>query len=144
MDDCKVVMKIRNKEDLDLFQLEINKLLKWCKDNKLDLNILKCAVLTMDRNENKLIGNYTMSATQINRVKDFRDVGIIIDERLTFKKHIETLVATCNSTMGFIKRTVGKKFDVDTLVILFNSFVKSKLLFGIAVWYPPTTNDNHY
>ena len=55
-------------------------MLKWCKDNKLDLNVLKCAVLTMGRNENKLIGNYTMSDTAINRVKDFRDLGIIIDD----------------------------------------------------------------
>lgn len=33
------------------------------------------------------------------------------------------------------QRTVGRKFDIDTLTLLFNSLVKSTLLFGIIVWY---------
>lgn len=143
-DDCKVVMKIKKEEDLLLFQTEINKLLEWCKNNKLKLNILKCAVLTLSRSDDKLIGHYTMSGSLLLRVNDFRDLGIRIDERLTFKKHIESTVAACNSTMGFIKRIAGKKFDVDTLVILFNSFVKSKLMFGIIIWYPASGIEREY
>lgn len=112
-DDCKLIMKIKNDQDVIKFQAEINKLSNWCTVNKLDLNISKCAILTIGKSENKIMKSYKLNNFDVNRVHEFCDLGIIIDEKLTFKKHIETLAAACNSTLGFIKRTAGRKFDTD-------------------------------
>ena len=135
-DDCKLMMQIKNEDDAGKFQFEINKFSNWCAINRLQLNISKCAILTIGRIETKIENTYTLNGYDLNRVKEFRDLGVIIDDRLTFKKHLETLVSNCNSTLRFIKLTVGRNFDTDTLVILFNSFVLSKLLFAMIVWYP--------
>lgn len=104
-------------------------------ENMLELNVSKCAILSLFKSDRKIIRNYTMNDTALNRVNEFRDLGITIDEKLTFKKHMDSLISSCNSIIGFIGRT-GRNFDRDTLVTLFNAFVKSKLLFGILIWYP--------
>lgn len=44
---------------------------------------------------------------------------IKIDERSSFEIHIESIVVTRNSKLRFIKRSAGRKFIVDTLVISF-------------------------
>lgn len=74
----------------------------------------------------------------MGRVVSFRDLGVTIDQKLLFQNHVEILIGACNSVMGFIKLTVGRKFATDTIRVLFNSLVRSKLLFGIAIWYPQT------
>src|ERR1044071_2259736 len=135
-DDSKLIMNIKNDEDTLRFQCEIDKFGKWCADNKLQLNTSKCAVLAISRIGNRIKKTYKLNGSDLKIVREFRDLGVIIDDRLTLKKHLETLVSNCNSILGFIKRTVGRKFDIDTLVILYNSFVLSKLLFAMVVWYP--------
>lgn len=85
-----------------------------------------------------------MNDAPLKRVDSYRDLGIIVDEKLSFKNHMESLVTACNSTMGFIKRTAGRFFDTETLVILYNTYVKSKLLFGIVIWYPQNQSDRDF
>lgn len=122
-DDCKLAMKIKNEDDARKFQAEIDKLDNWCIKNKLELNISKCAVLNINRTKNKIEKTYKLNVHNIKRESEFRDLGIIIDEKLTFKKHIETLIPACNSRLGFIKRTAGQNFDTETLVLLYNTYV---------------------
>lgn len=38
--------------------------------------------------------------------------------------------------MGFLMRAAGGKFDIETLVTLYNAYVKSNIEFGISIWYP--------
>lgn len=135
-DDCKLIMKIKSMIDAIKFQTEIDKLQNWCEDNKLEINCSKCAILTLTKLDRTITKAYTMNNVIVNRVNVYRDLGIMIDKNLTFKNHIESLISSCNSTMGFIKRTVGRKFDTGTIVVLYNSLVRSKLLFGIVIWYP--------
>lgn len=106
-------MEVGNEEDMNEFQMEIDKLSNWLAENKLSLIISKCAILTLSRTDRKLLKNYTMNNTILSRVKEFRDLGTFVDEKLNFKRHISTLIASCNSAIGFIGRT-GRKFDYET------------------------------
>lgn len=143
-DDCKLMMKIKTTDDTYRFQAEIDKLYDWCIKNRLKLNTLKCVMLTFSRGGDKIVVNYILGDNILKRVNTYRNLGITVDETLTFKPHIESLVAACNSTLGFIKRTAGNKFNTDTLVTLFNTYVKSKLMFGIVIWYPDTADDRDF
>lgn len=102
-DDCKLIMRVRTIEDAIKFQAEIDKLNNWCISNKLAVNKDKCVILTLSRTDNKIVKHYHMNDAPLKRVDSYRDLGIIVDEKLSFKNHMESLVAACNSTMGFIK-----------------------------------------
>ena len=77
-DDCKMMVKINKAEDTTKFQTEINKLIGWCTNNKIELNISKCAILSLSKNESKTIKAYNMNNSIVNRVNVFRDSGILI------------------------------------------------------------------
>lgn len=48
-DDLKLLRKIVSLNDCQEFQLKMNRLQNWCISNKLDLNVKKCAVMSITR-----------------------------------------------------------------------------------------------
>lgn len=143
-DDCKICMKITKSDDVVKFQKEIDKLINWCTTNKLLLNNKKCVILTLSKNGRKIHEQYNIDNYILNRVQSHRDLGIIVDEKLLFHKHIESLVSSCNSIIGFLKRSASGKFDKDTLIILYNVYIRSKIEFGILIWYPYTNTGRDF
>jgi len=51
------------------------------------------------------------------------DLGILFDEKLTFKEHIQEKVSTAYMMLGIIKRNF-KYLTTDSLVLLYKSMVR--------------------
>ena len=78
---------------------------------------------------------YTLEGWNLEHVFEEKDLGIVVDNELTFEEHIETKVKKANSVLGMIRRSFSF-LDVLTLVTLFTSFVRPHLEYGQAVWSP--------
>lgn len=124
MDDCKALQK-----DLDLFET-------YCIDNKLSINPEKCSVISFSRKRNSINFDYKLCDKKLGRVHQIRDLGVIMDSKLTFIPHIDDMLGKAFKKLGFILR-VGKPFKrLLTYKVLFNSYVRSRLEFASAVWSP--------
>ena len=84
-----------------------------------------------------LIGTgYTLNGHRINRVNSIRDLGVILDSKLLFDQHIESIVKKASKALGFIIRTSACFRSLKTIKILYCSFVRSHLEYASQVWNP--------
>ena len=64
-----------------------------------------------------------------------KDVGVIIDNKHSFEKHISEKVNKANSVMGVIRRTF-EFLDLKTFKLLCTSLVRPHLEYANQVWNP--------
>lgn len=62
----------------------------------------------------------------LKRVLSEKDLGIVFNNKFTSAAHIEKLVNVYNRYLSFILRSI-KQFSSEILIIVFSSFLKSKL-----------------
>ena len=74
-----------------------------------------------------LFGNDLVPATTAN------DLGVIMDPNLTFDNHVLETVSSCMSRLAQINR-VKHSFDKQSLIIIINPPVFSKLFYCPCVW----------
>lgn len=135
-DDLKMATVINNNSDTNKLQSSINKLKMWCKSNKLYLNLNKCSIMSISRKRNLIVNDYFYGDHQFVRVNEQRDLGVIVDNKLNFIKHIESIVAKASSALGFVKRFSHDFCDVHTQKSLYCALVQSILEYGSLVWLP--------
>ena len=84
---------------------------------------------------------YNISDTLVISPSPFvKDLGIIIDTKLDWKLHIETITKKCKQLIYWILSVFYNR-DEHTLMTLFNSLIRSKIEYGSMVWNPHLTQD---
>jgi hypothetical protein len=68
-------------------------------------------------------------------VNCFTDLGILINNKLTWDDHIVNIVKRANMRLGLIKRTLGYTCSTDVKLICYKSLVRPLLEFTSQVWY---------
>jgi hypothetical protein len=80
--------------------------------------------------------DYSLNGQNLERVSVIRDLGVIMDSKLTFSEHVDVTVSKARQMLGFIMR-VGRDFrDPYALKSLYVSLVRSKLEYASCVWMP--------
>ncbi|CAB4031032.1 Hypothetical predicted protein [Paramuricea clavata] len=105
-------------------------------ENNLFFNASKCKVLTVTRKKTPIIYEYTLGTEKLTRVDHEKDLGITTTTKLSWKLHINTIVAKANKMLGILKRTCTSITDMNTRRTLYLSLVKSQLLYASEVWSP--------
>lgn len=132
-DDAKMIRSIHSLNDCLALQNDLDKLCEWSKKWKLDFNVGKCKLLTVARVV-KFAHLYYLNETLLERVKEFKDLGVTITHNLSYTLHIKQKVAKANKALGMIRRTVGPNAPVKTKRILYMSLVRSTLMYASPVW----------
>ena len=124
-------------------QSVVNNSIDWSVLWKMFFNFKKC--------KHMHLGNHDMNQTNtmrkdqeeipIEKVESEKDPCVIIDNKLTFIKHINSKIKIANSNLGLIFRTFTY-LDKDIFFFnLFKSFVRPHLEYASTVWCPVFKND---
>lgn len=135
-DDTKLFRVISCPEDCHKLQLDLNSLTDYCKSNQLFLNVDKCHLMTYTRRTNPISYNYHLNGMLLKKVNTTRDLGIIMDDHVSFNLHIDSIIKRTFRSLGFINRITQPFRHTSTLRILYFSYVRSVLDFGSAIWNP--------
>ena len=135
-DDIKIFWKIRDHNDCLLLQNNLNSVIRWCFHNRLVINQDKCVVMTYSLKKDLIYFDYEVNGTVLRRPATVSDLGVIFDCKLSFVEHVNHVRAQACSTLGFIIRNSKDFCENRTLILLFNAFVRSKLLYGCTIWFP--------
>ena len=135
-DDLKIFKTIKNVLDASALQRDLNRFLQWCEVNQLYLNAKKCNVISFTRKRTKVEFNYSVYDTPLNRLRVVKDLGVLMDEKLTFNEHVEYIVAKAYSMLGFVIRTCKEFKNIKTLKSLYFAHVRSYLEYASVVWHP--------
>lgn len=136
-DDLKIYRRITSVLDTNVLQSDIDELHAWCR-TKLNLNIKKCAVMSFSRSQTYEPMNYTLNDQVLHEVSDIKDLGIIIDNKLVFSKHVEKITLQAFKVLGLITRTCRDFSSAMSIVTLYSALVLPILEYGTIVWSPFT------
>lgn len=147
-DDAKIFRPMNsaeNSDQQDYMQNDLNALQEWSDTWLLKFHPDKCVRLHIHRRlqdprQQDLFlqktdpeGNITR--TSLKTVSHHKDLGIIVDDGLTFEKHINNITNKANQMMGLICRTF-RHLNKETFIPLYVALVRSRLEYGQAVWSP--------
>ena len=139
-DDVKLAMEIGSAADARRFQVDINNIVDWSKRNRLPFNLVKCEVITIARISDPYYVTYFMGEHVIERKQEVRDLGIPVDAKFLLITHMERSITRARQSMGYIKTISKGQFDTRVLVVLYKSYVRSKLEFASVIWDPYQQN----
>ena len=137
-DDKKLLSKIENEKDSQLFQQDIDQLVTWSNDWLLKFNIQKCHIMHFGKNNPKF--KYNMEGKELNESTTERDIGVIITNELKPTEHVKTAASKANKMLGLLLNTFNY-LDLDTFKVLYNSYVRPQLEFSVSAWNPNLKKD---
>lgn len=65
-----------------------------------------------------------------------KDLGVYFDPQLTFNAHIKNTISSAYRTLGFLSRNSRAFKNIDTLKLLFSTFIRTKLEYACLIWNP--------
>ena len=137
-DDCKCSRIIDTAGDLELFQQDLNNLHQWSVRNSMNFNVKKCKIMKISKKLQPLTSSFLLENSELEEVKEFKDLGVITNHHLSWNPHIDHVVSKANRMLGLIKRTCKGLDDPKTLRTLYCSLVRSNLEYCSVVWSPYT------
>lgn len=135
-DDLKVYLQINSITDCQNLQEDLNRLVDYCNDNSLFLNLNKCKTITFTRNINQTKFLYTINDVPLCRVTVIRDLGVIFDSKLLFDEHIDSIINSSSKMLGYIIRQCKYFSQNKSILSVYNAFVLSKVSFASVIWNP--------
>lgn len=137
-DDIKLYRFMRGPDDADALKDSLNVVLDWCRRNKMSLNASKCEVISFSRRRADRIHNfqYNLDGQLLKRVEVVKDLGVLLDSKMTLKPQVDHVIARAKSTLGFVKRH-AREFNCPYVTrSLYCSLVRPLLEYASIVWAP--------
>ena len=136
-DDTRVFVSGRDTRTLEEnVNLDLQHICSWLHANKLTLNTLKCKYMIIGSSHNlsyiKYIPNINIQGHSIERVDQFEQLGVTIDDQLKWDKHVDKLCKKLSSAL-FSMRQV-KILPKPSLLTLYRSLVESRLKYCNVIW----------
>ena len=109
----------------------------WTQYSLLKLHPGTCVVMRIKPKRKTMSVNsfYDIDQTRLKIVKTEKDLGIVFDDELSFREHINCKVKKANSLAGIIRRTF---LHMDKIMFkrLFVAIVRPHLEYGAPIWNP--------
>ena len=110
-------------------------IVKWLNSNKLSLNINKTTyiVFSQIRRIRSAEYNILINGSKIKKVENVKFLGVYIDNKMNWEKHIAHIKAKIAKGIGIIYK-LKRYFDYKTLVSLYYNFVYPYIIYGLEIW----------
>lgn len=117
--------------------VDLQKLYDWLCLNKLTVNPSKTKYMIFSisgrtsPNENQ---NVILNNTEIERVDNYKFLGITINSNLNWKSHMLDILSKIQRNLGIVRKT-ARFLNRNSLFQLYHSLILSHIRKGIIVWY---------
>ena len=139
VDDCKLYLSFSPAEfptSILALNEDLTRISQWCCKNSPLINPDKTKVLAVGLPQllKKLSSfSITLFDKEITPVPVVKDLGVLLDTRLSYNQHITEIASKCLFKLYQINR-IKHLLDRKTLLLVINSFVFSKLQYCSTVW----------
>ena len=87
----------------------------------------KFKLMRITKKKNPIARNLFINGSELELVNEFKDLGLLTDNILSWNQHVNKITARANKVLGLISRTCGGFHDPATLKTLYCSLVRSQL-----------------
>lgn len=134
-DDTNVLYSARNSNNLHaLVTEECKSILKWIKVNKLKLNINKSKLIIFQNRS--VVTNFhpvIFGDQPMERVAYTNFLGVIVDEYLNWKMHIQSVCLKLSKICGIIYR-IRHQLTKEAMVCIYYSLCYPHITYCLSVW----------
>ena len=137
-DDTNIFITAKNKEELfRIANTELKNVNNWMLSNKLALNTDKSNyILFHERDRSTPTHLYCLGIgnADIVKVSDTKFLGLLIDEKLSWNKHMLSILSKIRRNLGVIRK-ISPYLTKSVLFQLFHTMIMSHVKYGIMVWH---------
>lgn len=141
VDDTKITTQIATVSDCEILQMDLDQLYLWADTWQLKFKTNKCKVIHFGHSNVK--SRYSMGGNFLADVLTEKDLGVLVDDKLSFSNHISSVVLKANRLQGLIKHTF-RCLDQYVLKKLYVAIVHPHLEYASVVWHPRFQKDRHF
>ncbi|KAI5753143.1 hypothetical protein M8J77_023972 [Diaphorina citri] len=139
-----VVIVIRGKHLNTISELMRSALLEvehWCGEVDLNFNPNKTSLIlfTNKRNMEGLVAP-TLFGKRLSFSNEVKYLGVNLDPKLTWNKHLESIKLKCTRSLMMARRTFGKSWGLKPRVMsyLYREVIRPTVTYCAVVWWPKT------
>ncbi|KAL9705167.1 hypothetical protein quinque_008685 [Culex quinquefasciatus] len=114
-------------EGLSSEALDIDAIQEWCNLNGMKVNLSKCKSISFTRSPAPIRYDYTFARHEMDRVCSIRDLGLLIDRKLSFSEHVSSTTAKAFALLGFLRRNTAEFENINALKTLYITMIRSIL-----------------
>ena len=140
VDDSKIFLSFPFKDTESaerVLEEDLRRVAAWCCKNQLLINPEKTKFLMVGTQQllRRLPNEIAISflGKEIIPISSAKDLGIILDNNLTYDQHIHQIISSCMAKLCQINR-VKNSFDSNTLCTIISALVLIKLFYCSTVW----------
>ena len=115
---------------------ELAEVCDWLTLNKLSLNVKKTKFIVFHPYQKDISGmvpQLTISSTKLEHVVEFKNLGVVFDEHMSWKPHTSILSNRLSKYAGILNK-LKHYLPLSTMRTLYFSMVGSVLNYGILTW----------
>uniref|UniRef100_K7F1X3 Reverse transcriptase domain-containing protein n=1 Tax=Pelodiscus sinensis TaxID=13735 RepID=K7F1X3_PELSI len=137
-DDTKLGAIANSEKDRDIIQEDLDDLVNWSDSNRMKFNSEKCKVMHLGINNKNF--SYKLGTHQLEVTEEEKDLGVLVDYRMTMSRHCDMAVKKANTILGCIRRGISSR-DKEVLVPLYKALVRPHLEYCVQFWSPMFKKD---
>lgn len=134
-DDALLYGIISNDADGNKIQDDLRKLEQWQYKWQMDFNPSKCKVVCFSTKKDPPQKTYELCGVALEEVKYTSYLGVTLDHKLKWGRHIQDITTKSNSTLGVMKRNLWN-CPQEVKEIAYRTIVRPKLEYASASWDP--------
>ena len=118
----------------DIINCELGKIHRWLLSNKIAINCDKTKFIIFSYGRYYALPPIFIGSSQIGQTDHTKFLGILIDQNLNFKHHINYIASKLSKSVGILYKL--KYFLPETVLkLLYFSFVHPYLVYAIEAWF---------
>ena len=133
-DDTTLCSTLKINADATQLNRELNNVSHWLNLNKLSLNVKKTKAMVFRMPQKKIIQpNIQINGSNIEFVENFIFLGITINNKLNWNRHINKVTNKISKTVGILNK-LRSFLPSDVLQTIYNTLILPHLIYGILAW----------
>ena len=134
-DDAKLYRQIEDKSDVTRIHEDLQSLETWSGQGLLSFNVDKCFHVTIGNKKLDMERIYKINGENIKEVQLEKDLGIWLDNKLTFETHIIKKANKANGMTAVIKKSFTK-VTKQVFLNIYKCLIRPHLEFANIIWHP--------
>lgn len=141
-DDLVVVVRGKHSPTVcDRMQDALASAYEWCLQEGLSINPNKTTLIPFTRKRNFSLRTLTMGGVELTLSSSIKYLGVIFDQKLTWKLHQEHVSNRARSALFACRKMVGRSWGLNPKIIewLYKTIVRPIISYAALIWWPRVT-----